>query len=166
MIAMALMSRMTTSSTTIAAAVSALNSSWGSVAQRVDGRRQRGVRAEEPVEDGRARGLAEPGGRGAHEQQRRGLAEGACEGQDDAREDPGRRVRQDVAADDLPLGRAHAVAGLADRGGHGAQRLGRGDDHDRQHHDRERQAAGDQVAAVVELGLVRIATKMPRPRRP
>ena len=60
---------------------------------------------------------------GAHEQQRRRLAEGAGEGDDHARQDPGQRVRQDVAADDLPSSRPDAVGGLADRPRHGPQRL-------------------------------------------
>ena len=44
---------------------------------------------------------------------------------------PGSGVGQHVAADDLPAGGADAEAGLAEAVGHGPDRLGRGDDHDR-----------------------------------
>ena len=103
MIAIALMINTTASSTTIAAAVSALNSAWGRVAhaKMVVGSAVYGP--SHPLDQRRARGLAEAGRRGADEQQRRRLAERAGDGQDDAGEDARCRVRQDVAADHLPL---------------------------------------------------------------
>ena len=49
----------------------------------------------------------------------------------DAGEDPRRRVRQDVAPDDLPPRRPDAVGGLPDALRHGPQRLHRDDDDER-----------------------------------
>ena len=53
---------------------------------------------------------------------------------------PAERVRQDVVAHRLPLRGAERVRALADRLRDRADRLARGDDHDRQDQQRERQA--------------------------
>ena len=116
---MALMIRTTASRTTIAAAVSALNSScgWRAQLKMVVGSAVYGP-------ESRSNNVAlaawpKPAGRRADEQQRRRLAEGAGDGQDDAGEDARRRIGQHVAAHHLPLRGADAEARLADGRGHG-----------------------------------------------
>ena len=51
------------------------------------------------------------------QEQRGGLAERASESEDRPREDPGRRVREDVAPHDLPSRGSDPVGGLADPAG-------------------------------------------------
>ena len=89
---------------------------------------------------------------GADHQQRRRLADRAREREDDAGRDAGDRARQHLLPDRLPLGGAQRQRALADRGRHGADRLARDDDHDRQHQQRERDAAGEHDAARGRAG--------------
>ncbi len=78
---------------------------------------------------------------------------------------PGLAVGQHVAADDLPLGGAHPEPGLADARRDGPERLGRGDDHDGEHQDGQREAAGeDRLASPVKDDIA--FTKMTSPRIP
>ena len=57
---------------------------------------------------------------------------------------PGQRRRQDVVPHRLPLGRAEGERRLAQRQGHGTQRLAGGQDHQRQHQQGERRGTGQQ----------------------
>ena len=137
-----------TSSTTMAAAARARKSGSGwpvQVVMTIGMAVKRSVswpEVEEPVLAG------QPAGHRADEDQRRRLAQRPGQGQHGAGEDAGRGVGQDVAADDLPPGGAHAEARLADAAGHGPQGLGRGDDHDGQHQHGEGDPAGDGGAAA------------------
>ena len=139
--------RSTTISTTIAAAVSAWNFSLG---WRATSRRSIvGSAVYGPCSfssEGPRSSREEPRCR-PHQDQGRRLSERPRQRQHRARQDPGRRVGQHVAAHHLPPGRPDAVPGLADALGNGPQRLGRRDDHDRQHQDRQRQPARDEAAA-------------------
>ena len=81
-------------------------------------------------------------GRGEHD--RRGLAGHAGDAENRRSQDARQRVGQHVRADRLPLGRAERERAFAEALRHGLQRLlARGDDH-RQHHEREREPAGEQ----------------------
>ena len=95
---------------------------------------------------------AEESGHRADQQQRGRLAERPGERQDAAREDAGRRVRQDVTANDLPARGTHTVGRFADAVRHRPERLHRDDDDERHHEDRERQAARDRGAPVDASG--------------
>ncbi len=77
------------------------------------------------------------------EEQRGGLAGDAGEGEHAAGDDAGRRGAQGDGEDGAPLGDAQAEGGFADGVGHGGEHLfgGAGDGGD--HHDGERDAAGE-----------------------
>ena len=63
---------------------------------------------------------------------------------------PGIEAGRTCRANRLPLGRAERQRALADRVGHRADRLAGGDDHHRQHQQRQRHRAGGEDEAEVE----------------
>ena len=88
-------------------------------------------RPRDPLADGDA-GARDPLQNGTHgsaacdeRDDRRRLARGSRDLQDDARQDPGDRVREDHVAYRLPPRRTHVPAGLAELLRHGGQRLAR-----------------------------------------
>ena len=97
--------------------------------------------AQERVDGRLALGVEKPPTIAPDEEQRRGLAERPGEREDRAGEDARDGRRQRRACGSPPSVTPDAVARLADRDRDGAQRLGGGDDHDRQDQDGQRQAA-------------------------
>ncbi len=79
-----------------------------------------------------------------HQEERRGLAEPAREAEDRPRRDARRRGGEHLAPDDLPLRGAERVGALTDRVGNGPDRLARGDDHRREHEQREDHRPGQE----------------------
>jgi len=108
------------------------------VIRKRHGRVERGV-GEARQKEGRAR-----------KQDRRGLARGAFEAEDNSRQDARQRLFQDDAADRLPTGRADRDADRAERLRDGAQGLLRGADDDGDGHDRESQRGGQDAGAELE----------------
>src|SRR5690606_6425722 len=99
---------------------------------------------------GRATGDERDEGEGADEDERRGLADGAGEREDRPGQDPGHRQGEDLVADGLPAGGTEGEGALSDRARHGADRLLRGDDDDRQDEERQGERAGDDAPAEGE----------------
>ena len=105
------------------------------------------LRARHPVEDldrqhrelrpdavGRERNVGER----ADGDERRGLADGARQREDQPGQDARQRHRQHLVPDRLPLGRAERIRAFANRARHRAQRFARREDHHRQRQQRQR----------------------------
>ena len=84
----------------------------------------------------------------ARDHQRRHLAGAPRHRQDQARQDPGQRRREDDAADRLPLGRPERVGALPRAARHGRQRLLGGHDDDRHGQERQRQRGPEDAARL------------------
>src|SRR5690606_5222978 len=82
-----------------------------------------------------------------NEEERRGFADGAREGEDRPGQDARQSERQNVVPHGLPARRAEGVRTQPDRSGHGADRLLGGNDDHREDEQRERQRGGQHAAA-------------------
>jgi hypothetical protein len=79
------------------------------------------------------------------------LADRARKTENEARQDAARRIGQHVILRDLPSRRTETVGRLANRLGHGAQRLAASHDDDRQDQQREREPGGQELWPRSEL---------------